>query len=101
MILYTCKVNKPFKGHTEGEKKMTREENILGELNRAEQRLKKAYEMGYTEDIKAIEGWIEGAHKILQMLGYSAIADDDKDEWVECDAGVTWIYTYKAIEDRR
>ena len=80
---------------------MTREENILSELNKAEQRLKKAYEMGYTEDIEAIEGWIEGAHKMLQMLGYSAITDDSKDEWVECDTGATWIYTYKAIEDRR
>jgi hypothetical protein len=38
---------------------------------------------------------------MLQMLGYSAIADDSKDEWVECDTGVTWVYTYKAIEDRR
>ena len=76
---------------------MTREDNILSELNRAEQRLKKAYEMGYTEDIKAIEGWIEGALRMLQMLGYSAITDDSKDEWVECDA----IYTYKAIKDRR
>lgn len=80
---------------------MTREENILNELNKAEQRLKKAYEMGYTEDIKAIEGWICGAHEMLIMLGYSAIVDDDKDEWVECDESATWIYTYKAIEDRR
>ena len=80
---------------------MTREENILSELNRAEQRLKKAYEMGYTEDIKAIEGWILGAHKMLTMLGYTAIVDDDKDEWIENDESATWIYTYKAIEDRR
>ena len=84
-----------------GVTKMTREERILEELNRAEQRLKKAYEMGYTEDIVSIEGWIEGAHKMLQMLGYSAITDDSKDEWVECDTGATWIYTYKTIEDRR
>jgi hypothetical protein len=80
---------------------MTREERILDELNTAEQRLKKAYEMGYTEDISSIEGWIRGAHQMLEMLGYTAITDDSKDEWVECDTGVTWIYTYKAIEDRR
>ena len=80
---------------------MTREESILSELNRAEQRLKKAYKMGYTEDIESIEGWICGAHEMLQMLGYSAIVDDSKDEWVECSVGGTWIYTYKAIEDRR
>ena len=80
---------------------MTREENILNELNGAEQKLKKAYEMGYTEDIKAIEGWILGAHKMLTMLGYTAIVDDDKDEWIENDESATWIYTYKAIEDRR
>jgi hypothetical protein len=80
---------------------MTREERILEELNKAEQRLKKAYQMGYTEDIKALEGWITGAHKMLEMLGYLAIVDDDKDEWVEYNEGATWIYTYKAIEDRR
>ena len=80
---------------------MTREQNILNELNRAEQRLKKAYQTGDEEEIISLEGWITGAHKMLQMLGYSAIADDSKDEWVECDTGVTWIYTYKAIEDRR
>lgn len=80
---------------------MTREQNILNELNRAEQRLKKAYEMGYTEDIKTLEGWITGAHRMLQMLGYTAIVDDSKDEWVEYSEGATWIYTYKAIEDKR
>ena len=80
---------------------MTREESILSELNRAEQRLKKAYEMGYTEDIESIEGWICGAHEMLDMLGYEAISDDNKDEWVECDAGATWIYTYNAIKDKR
>jgi hypothetical protein len=80
---------------------MTREQNILNELNRAEQRLKKAYEMGYTEDIKSLEGWIMGAHRMLEMLGYAAIVDDDKNEWVENDESAVWIYTYKAIEDRR
>jgi hypothetical protein len=81
---------------------MTREQNILSELNRAEQRLKKAYEMGYTEDIEAIEGWMHGAHQMLVMLGYSATTDDDKDEWVEsADGNGTWIYTYKGIRDFR
>lgn len=80
---------------------MTREESILEELNRAEQRCKKAYQTGDEEEIISIEGWITGAHRMLTMLGYEAIRDDNKDEWIEGNTGETWIYTYKAIEDRR
>ena len=38
-------------------------------------------------------------YETLKAGGF--IVDDSKDEWVECDESATWIYTYKAIEDRR
>lgn len=98
MILYTCKVNKPFKGHTEGEKNMmTREEKILWELNRAEQRLKSALNVGDELYAHGVLSYISGMKNMLTLLGYKVIEDEDKAEYV----GNYWIYTYKAIEDRR
>ena len=77
---------------------MTREERILEELNRAEQRLK--YVLEYDADDKKIDealAYINGMKKMLTLLGYRAIEDESKSEFVN----EYWVFTYKAIEDRR
>ena len=77
---------------------MTREERILEELNRAEQRLKHVLE--YVVDDKEVDealAYINGMKKMLTLLGYRAIEDESKSEFVN----EYWVFTYKAIEDRR
>ena len=76
---------------------MTREENILSELDRAEQRLKVALQSGDEKEINEALGYINGMKKMLTLLGYRAIEDEDKSEYVNDN----WVLTYKAIEDRR
>ena len=76
---------------------MTREERILEELNRAEQRLKGALQSGEETLIDEALGYINGMKKMLTLLGYRAIEDEDKSEFVN----EYWVFTYKAIEDRR
>ena len=76
---------------------MTREERILEELNKAERLLKHALEDGETNIIDEAVAYINGMKDMLRLLGYRAIEDDDKSEFVK----EYWVYTYKAIEDRR
>ena len=78
---------------------MTREENILWELNRAEQRIKAILQREVVDEKKLDEkiAYLEGMHKMLTLLGYKVIEDEDKAENVNG----YWIYTYKAIEDVR
>lgn len=76
---------------------MTREENILEELNKAERVLKHALEDGKTDIIDEALAYINGMKDMLRLLGYRAIEDDSKSEFVN----EYWVYTYKAIEDRR
>lgn len=76
---------------------MTREENILWELNREEQRLKRALNANDEVDAQEKLSYISGMKKMLELLGYKVIEDEEKTEFV----GDYWIYTYKAIEDRR
>ena len=76
--------------------KMTREENIIRELNKAEQRLKKAIldhnDAGRDEQIYYINGMV----KMAIMLGYSLITSVE----VENIDGY-WIEEYLSIEDAR
>ena len=76
---------------------MTREENILEELNKSEQVLKHALEDGETNIIEEALSYINGMKKMLALLGYRAIEDESKSEFVN----EYWVFTYKAIEDRR
>ena len=77
---------------------MTREERILEELNRAEQRLKHVLEYGVDDkEIDEALAYINGMKKMLTVLGYRAIEDESKSEFVN----EYWVFTYKAIEDRR
>jgi hypothetical protein len=76
---------------------MTREERILGELNRAEQGLKRALNRGDEKCAHEELSYISGMKKMLMLLGYEAIEDEDKAECIDD----YWVYTYKAIEDRR
>lgn len=76
---------------------MTREEKILWELNREEQRLKRALNANDEADAQERLSYISGMKKMLTLLGYKVIEDEDKAEYV----GDYWIYTYKAIEDVR
>lgn len=76
---------------------MTREERILEELNKAERLLKHALEDGETNIIDEALAYINGMKDMLRLLGYRAIEDEDKSEFVK----EYWVYTYKAIEDRR
>ena len=78
---------------------MTREENILWELNRAEQRIKAILQREVVDEKKLDEkiAYLEGMHKMLTLLGYKVIEDEDKAENVNG----YWINTYKAIEDVR
>lgn len=80
---------------------MTREERILEELNRAEQRLKtlliEREETDNETDIDEALAYINGMKKMLTLLGYRAIEDENKSEFVN----EYWVYTYKAIEDKR
>ena len=77
---------------------MTREQRILEELNRAEQRLK--YVLEYEVDDKKIDealAYINGMKKMLTLLGYRAIEDESESEFVNG----YWVFNYKVIEDRR
>lgn len=76
---------------------MTREENILWELNKAEQRLKSALNVGDESYVHEALSYIIGMEKMLTLLGYRAIEDESKCEFVS----EYWVHTYKAIEDRR
>jgi hypothetical protein len=76
---------------------MTREENILDEMNKAERLLKHALEDGETSIIDETLAYINGMKDMLRLLGYRAVEDDSKSEFVN----EYWVYTYKAIEDRR
>lgn len=76
---------------------MTREEEILKELNKAEQRLKSALNAGNETDAHEVLSYISGMKKMLTLLGYKVIEDEDKAENVNG----YWINTYKAIEDVR
>ena len=75
---------------------MTREENIIRELNKAEQRLKKAIldhnDAGRDEQIYYINGMV----RMATMLGYSLITSIE----VENIDGY-WIEEYLSIEDAR
>lgn len=78
---------------------MTREENILSELNHGEQTIKAILQREVVDEAKLNEtiAYMEGMRTMLQLLGYRVIEDADKAENVND----YWIYTYKAIEDRR
>ena len=76
---------------------MTREERILQELNRAEQRFKDALELGNELLIEEEFNYINGMKEMLRLLGYRAVEDEDKSEFVN----EYWVFTYKAIEDIR
>ena len=78
---------------------MTREERILGELNRTEQRIKAILQREVVDEKKLDEkiAYAEGLNKMLTLLGYKVIEDVDKAENVNG----YWINTYKAIEDVR
>lgn len=78
---------------------MTREELVLQRLNTLEQRIKRAVLSGdkalIAIAIKEQNGYLDA----LTDLGYKAIEDEDKAEYLADDG--YWIYTYKAIEDVR
>ncbi len=78
---------------------MTREELVLQRLNTLEQRVKKAVLSGDKTltaiAIKEQNGYMDA----LTDLGYRAIEDEDKAEYL-AEEGY-WIYTYKAIKDVR
>lgn len=78
---------------------MTREELVLQRLNTLEQRIKRAVLSGDKSliaiAIKEQNGYLDA----LTDLGYKAIEDEDKAEYLADDG--YWIYTYKAIEDVR
>lgn len=78
---------------------MTREERILWELNRTEQRIKAILQREVVDEKKLDEkiAYAEGLNKMLTLLGYKVIEDVDKAENVNG----YWINTYKAIEDIR
>lgn len=77
---------------------MTREKRILEELNRAEQRLKHVLECGVDDkEVDEALAYINGMKKMLTLLGYRAIEDETKSEFVK----EYWIFTYTAIEDVR
>jgi hypothetical protein len=84
--------NKTQEGH-----KMTREENILHELNITEQRLKKALLKGNDREIALYTGKQEGLQKMAKMLGYRIEEDFDKAENVDG----YWIATYTGLTDVR
>ena len=75
---------------------MTREENIIRELNKAEQRLKRAIlnhdDIGRDEQIYYINGMV----KMAIMLGYSLVTSVE----VENVDGY-WIEKYLSINDGR
>lgn len=75
---------------------MTREENIVRELNRAEQRLKKAILSHDDAGRDAQINYINGMVRMLIMLGYSIIESVE----VENVEGY-WIEKYLSIEDAR
>lgn len=77
---------------------MTREKEIVYALNRAEQRLKHVLEYGVDDkEVDEALAYINGMKKMLTLLGYRAIEDETKSEFVK----EYWIFTYKGIEDVR
>jgi hypothetical protein len=77
--------------------KMTREQNIVRELNVTEQRLKKALLKGNDREIALYTGELTGLQKMAKMLGYRIEEDFDKAENVEG----YWIATYTGLTDVR
>ena len=75
---------------------MTREENIVRELNLAEQRLKKAILNHDDEGREKQINYINGMVRMLIMLGYRLIESVE----VENVEGY-WIEEYLSIEDAR
>ena len=75
---------------------MTREENILRELNLAEQRLKRAILNHDDEGREKQINYINGMVRMLIMLGYRLIESVE----VENVEGY-WIEEYLSIEDAR
>jgi hypothetical protein len=80
---------------TREENKMTREENIVRELNLAEQRLKKAILNHDDEGKEKQINYINGMVRMLVMLGYKLL--QSKIENVEG----YWIEEYSSIKDTR
>lgn len=78
---------------------MTREENILWNLNYGEQKIKAILEKDDIEPRELDEAiaYISGMRTMLKLLSYRAVEDEDKAEYIKG----YWVYTYKAIEDRR
>ena len=76
---------------------MTREQNILHELNITEQRLKKALLKGNDREIALYTGEQTGLQRMIRMLGYKIEEDVDKAEMVEG----YWISTYTRVTDAR
>lgn len=74
---------------------MTREENIVRELNLAQQKLKKAILNHDDEGKEKQINYINGMVRILVMLGYKLI--QSKIENVEG----YWIEEYSSIKDAR
>ena len=78
---------------------MTREENILWYLNNGEQKIKAILEKDSIDQSALDEAiaYVSGMRRMLGLLGYTAVEDADKSEYIHG----YWVYTYKAIEDRR
>ena len=76
---------------------MTREQNILHELNITEQRLKKALLKGNDREIALYTGKQEGLQKMAKMMGYRI--EEDADKAVEVDG--LWICHYTGLTDVR
>lgn len=72
---------------------MTREENILSELNRLEQRIKR--QISKNTDYTFIEAQIYGMIRMAELLGYRV----EVEEAEQCEG--KWIYKYTAIKDIR
>lgn len=76
---------------------MTREEMIVSELNKYEQRFKKAILSNDKNEIKAASAYIDGMHKMAKLLGYKVVCDDDRCENING----YWVNTYTSVEDIR
>ena len=76
---------------------MTREEMIIRELNKVEQRLKKALLNCNDREIALYTGQQTGLQTMAKMLGYRINEDYDKAEQVEG----YWIATYTGLTDVR
>lgn len=76
---------------------MTREKEIIFNLNVNESRMKNALLAGNMEKYEKWENVQKGALKMLNLLGYRAIEDPTAAEQVND----TWIKCYESIEDIR